>query len=84
MGVFITNDAEGSYFSDRYRIEYDLDYEYFTTLNGVCGYVSGIIGKEVSTKADMEAAINEWNDNTEDDDRMIYFIEYEVVADEHL
>jgi hypothetical protein len=84
MGVFITNDTDGCYFSDRFRVEYDLDYEYFTTLNGVCGYVSGIIGKEVSTKAELEAAINEWNGDQEDDDKMIYFNEYEVVPDEHL
>ena len=83
-GVFITNDAEGCYFSERFRVEYDLDYEYFTTLNGVCGYVSGIIGKEVSTKEEAEAAISEWNDNQEDDDKMIYLNEYEVVPDEHL
>ena len=83
-GVFITNDTEGCYFRDRYRIEHDLDYEYFTTIEGVLGYVSGVIGKELKSKAAMEAAINDWNDNTEDDDRMIYFIEYEVIADEHL
>ena len=83
-GVFITNDTEGRYFRDRYRIEYDCDYEYFTTIEGVYEYVSGIIGKELNSKAAMEAAINDWNDNTEDDDRKIYFVEYEVVADEHL
>jgi len=83
-GVFITNDAEGHYFRDRYRIEYDLDYEYFTTIEGVLGYVSGVIGKELKSKAAMEAAINDWNDNTEDDDRKIHFNEYEVVTDEHL
>jgi hypothetical protein len=83
-GVFITNDAEGHYFRDRYRIEYDCDYEYFTTIEGVLGYVSGVIGKELKSKAAMEAAINDWNDTTEDDDRKIYFIEYEIVADEHL
>ena len=83
-GVYCSNDVEGRYFRDRYRIEYDCDYEYFTTIEGVLGYVSGIIGKEVSTKADMEAAINEWNGDQEDDDKMIYYNEYEVIADEHL
>ena len=46
--------------------------------------MSGIIGKEVSTKEEAEAAISEWNDNQEDDDKMIYLNEYEVVPDEHL
>ena len=83
-GVYCSNDVEGRYFRDRYRIEYDCDYEYFTTIEGVLGYVSGIIGKELKSKAAMEAAINDWNDNTEDDDRKFYFVEYEIVADEHL
>ena len=83
-GVFITNDVEGRYFRDRYRIEFDCDYESFTSIEGVLGYVSGITGKELQSKAAMEAAINDWNESTEDDDRMIYFIEYEVIADEHL
>ena len=81
MGVFITNDSDGNYFKDRFRIEYDLDYEYFTTIEGVCTYVSGIIGKEVKTRADMEQAISDWNCNTEDDDKMIYFNAYEVVSE---
>lgn len=79
-GVFITNDTEGRYFRDRYRIEYDLDYEYFTTFEGVCTYVSGIIGKEVKTREALEEAISDWNGNTEDDDKMIYFNAYEVVS----
>ena len=79
--VFITNDTDGNYFKDRFRIEYDLDYEYFTTIEGVCTYVSGIIGKEVKTRADMEQAISDWNCNTEDDDKMIYFNAYEVVSE---
>ena len=54
----------------------DLDYEYFTTIEGVCTYVSGIIGKKVKTRADMEQAISDWNGNTEDDDKMIYFNAY--------
>lgn len=81
MGVFITNDTGGNYFKDRFRIEYDLDYEYFTTIEGVCTYVSEIIGKEVKTRADMEQAISDWNCKTEDDDKMIYFNAYEVVSE---
>ena len=83
-GVYCSNDVEGRYFRDRYRIEFDCDYEYFTSIEGVLGYVSGITGKELQSKAAMEAAINDWNEATEDDDRMIYFNEYEVVTDEHL
>ena len=81
MGVFITNDTDGHYFKDRFRIEYDLDYEYFTTIEGVCTYVSGIIGKEVKTRKELAKGIEDWNGNTEDDDRMIYFNEYEVVSE---
>ncbi len=84
MGVFITNDKDGRYFKDRFRVEYDCDYEYFKSIEGVCTYVSGIIGKEVKTRKKMESAINDWNEDTEDDDRMIYFNAYEVIEDEHL
>lgn len=85
-GVFITNDAEGSYFKDRFRVEYDCDYEYFTSIEGVCTYVSGIVGKEVKTKEEMQLCIEDWNDSLdmEDDDQRIYLNEYEVVTDEHL
>ena len=55
-GVFITNDVEGRYFRDRYRIEFDCDYEYFTSIEGVYNYVSGIIGKELQSKAAMNAS----------------------------
>lgn len=49
-GLFITNDAEGRYFKDRFRIEHNCQFEYFTTIEGVCTYVSGIINKEIKTK----------------------------------
>ena len=79
-GVFLTNDAEGHYFRDRFRIEYDLDYEYFSSIENACEYVSGIIGKEISDREALEEAISEWNEATEDDDRQIYLNEYEVAA----
>ena len=81
MGVFITNDTDGHYFKDRFRIEYDLDLEYFTTIEGVFTYVSGIIGKDVKTRKELAKGIEDWNGNTEDDDKMIYFNEYEVVSE---
>ena len=83
-GVFITNDTEGRYFRDRYRIEYDCDYEYFTTIEGLSEYVSGIIGKEVKTMDDINAAIESWNNATDDYDAMIYLNEYTLEADELL
>ena len=83
MGVFVTNDTEGRYFKDRFRVETDCDYEYFASIEGVCEYVSGIIGKTVSSREEMEAAINDWNDELDanNDDQRIYFVEYEVVTD---
>ena len=85
-GVFFTNETDGHYFKDRFRIEYDLDYEYFTTIEGVCTYVSGIVGKEVKTKEEMQLCIEDWNDSLdmEDDDQRIYLNEYKIVTDEHL
>jgi len=85
-GLFITNDSEGRYFKDRFRIEYDCQFEYFTTLEGACTYISGIVGKEVKTREELEKSIENWNDNLdlEDDDKRIYLNEYKVVTDEHL
>lgn len=85
-GVFITNDTEGRYFRDRYRIEYDCQFEYFTTVEGACTYVSGIVGKEVKTKEEMQLCIEDWNDSLdmEDDDQRIYLNEYKIATDEHL
>ena len=86
MGVFITNDTDGNYFKDRFRIEYDCQFEYFTTVEGACTYVSGIVGKEVKTKEEMQLCIEDWNDSLdmEDDDQRIYLNEYKIVTDEHL
>ena len=85
-GVFITNDTDGHYFKDRFRIEYDCQFEYFTTVEGACTYVSGIVGKEVKTKEEMQLCIEDWNDSLdmEDDDQRIYLNEYKIVTDEHL
>ena len=83
-GVYCSNDVEGRYFKDRYRIEHDCCYEYFSTLDGLAEYVSGIIGKEVKTMDDINAAIESWNNSTDDYDAMIYLNEYTVEADELL
>ena len=83
-GVYCSNDVEGRYFKDHYRIEHDCCYEYFSTLDGLAEYVSGIIGKEVKTMDDINAAIETWNNATDDYDAMIYLNEYTVEADELL
>ena len=83
-GVYCSNDVKGRYFKDRYRIEHDCCYEYFSTLDGLAEYVSGIIGKEVKTMDDINAAIESWNNSTDDYDAMIYLNEYTVEADELL
>ena len=82
--VYCSNVVEGRYFKDRYRIDHDCCYEYFFTLDGLAEYVSGIIGKEVKTMDDINAAIESWNNATDDYDAMIYLNEYTVEADELL
>ena len=83
-GVYCSNDVEGRYFKDRYRIEHDCCYEYFSTLDGLAEYVSGIIGKEVKTMDDINAAIETWNKAKDEYDEMIYLKEYNVEDDELL
>ncbi len=68
MGLFCTNDREGKYFPDRYRVDAKCELEYFRTIKDVCQYVSGIIGKTLNTKEELDSAVEEWNDKMEEQD----------------
>lgn len=76
--VYATNDKEGRYFRDRYKVEANMEIEYFSTLDGLCGYVSKCVGKELKTMDEVNDAIEKWNNATDDYDAMIYLNEFEV------
>ena len=84
MCVYVTNDKDGKYFNDRYKLDIGYECEYFATIENVCQYVSRIVGRTLTTKSEIEDAINEWNRKTYDDDMKIYLNEFKIVEDENL
>ena len=76
--IYATNDKEGKYFPDRYKIEANSEIEYYATLEGLCDHVSKIVGKTVTNMDEVNAAIEEWNNATDDNDVMIYLNEFSV------
>ena len=83
-GMYVTNDAEGKHYPDRYFVESEWGREYFSTMTNVCVYVSGLIKKEVRDEKELRAAIEEWNENVEDIDENITLNEFKVEKDEYL
>lgn len=84
MCVYVTNDKDGKYFNDRYKLDIGYECEYFATIENVCQYVSRIVGRTLTTKSEIEDTINEWNRKTYDDDMKIYLNEFKIVEDENL
>jgi len=80
--LYCTNDQEGKHFPDRYKIEAKCETEYFATLSGLSDYVSGIVGKEIKTMDELNTAIEEWNEATDDYDNMIYLNEYTIETED--
>jgi len=75
---YVTNDAEGKYFPERYNLYIDGEDEHdFGTLSEALKVASEKLGKEIKTVEEVEAAIKRHNEDNPDDP--IYFNEYEVV-----
>ena len=83
--AYLTNDAEGKYFSSRYIVDCEPDIEYFDTIEEACDHLSAYIGKPVaaSWKALNEAA-DEWNDENPDSDWPINVKRFEIIGNEEL
>ena len=84
MGYFITNDTEGRFFIDRYKVEANCETEYFTVIEDVYAYVSRITGRQIDSREELAAAIEEWNEGKDDYEEVICLNEFKVVKDEHL
>ena len=84
MELFVTNDAEGLFFRDRYIVYVNCETEYFTNLIDTCAYVSRIMGRQLSSKKELDAAIEKWNEGKDNYEEVIYLYEFAVVKDEHL
>ena len=82
---YLTNDAEGRFFTSRYMVDCEPDIEYFDTICEACAYLSSFLGKPVAATWDaLYAAAEQWNDKHEDADWPVCVKQYEVVTDDEL
>lgn len=80
MGVFITNDAEGSYFSDRYLGDNYDEPLYYETIDEAAESVSGIVGHHLEPSVDaIEKALDQYQEEHEDEDIFYSFHEIQVL-----
>lgn len=80
MCVFQTNDKEGIYFPERYKVEHwDEEDEYCTDLEEVFDMVSDITGTTVQNLEEMNKAIDQYNEVHEHEP--IYVYVFETVED---
>ena len=80
---YLTNDAEGKYFSSRYVVDMEPDTEYFDTIEEACDRVGNYIGKIITSsfKALYEAA-EDWNEAHPNANWPIDVKEIKVISDE--
>lgn len=80
MCIFQTNDKEGIYFPERYKVEHwDEEDEYCTDLEEVFDMVSDITGTTVQNLEEMNKAIDQYNEVHEHEP--IYVYVFETVED---
>ena len=76
---YLTNDAEGKYYSSRYVVDMEPDIEYFDTIEEACKHVSAYIGKLIApTLNALLQAAEDWNDTHPDADWPINIKWYEI------
>ena len=82
---YLTNDADGKYFSCRYVVDMEPDIEYFDTIDEACKHVSAYIGKHINaTWEDLCKTVDEWNEDNPDADWSICVKQIEVISNEEL
>lgn len=81
--VYATNDKEGVYFPDRYKIDFYDGCEYFETIEEAAKYISEKIGKELKPDYDeIEQAIEDYMDeHGYSDEHWMSFNQFEVLDD---
>lgn len=83
--AYLTNDAEGKYFSSRYIVDCEPDIEYFDTIAEACNHLSAYIGKPVNASWQaLNEAADEWNDEHPDSDWSINVKQIEVISNDEL
>lgn len=81
MCIYVTNDASGNFYSERYKVDMCLpsgrDYlEYFDEKQEALHYISEIVGKTI-TEEDVERLNDQWQE--ESGDGYCYLYEFDVV-----
>ena len=81
--VYITNDADGVYFPDRYCLDFFDGIEYFETIEEAAEYVGEIIGKDLKPDcAEINKAIDDYmEEHDNSDESWMSFHEFEVLED---
>lgn len=82
MGIYATNDSEGKYFPDKFRVEvYTVENEYyseyFTNREAMFEWLEEIFGQPVTSEADVERIMEQWMEKNEQ--AYCSMAEYEVV-----
>ena len=83
--AYLTNDAEGKYFSSRYIVDCEPDIEYFDTIEEACAHLSAYIGKPIAVFWEaLKAAAEEWNDENPDTDWPIGVKQFEAITHDEM
>ncbi len=78
MCYYATNDKEGKYYPDRFIVEdYEDETGYYDCLEAAMGDVAEIVGKPIANRAEMDVAIEEYNNSHPDNP--LYVNEIKVV-----
>lgn len=62
MEIYVTNDADGIYFPERFILRTDWDTEYYADLPSLLKDASAMLKQEIKTKEQLEAIIEEKDD----------------------
>lgn len=78
--LFLTNDYLGKYFPEQYYLDappYGI--ERFDSLDGLAKGISEIVGHKVGDIDEINKAVAEYNKREEENDKYIYFHEYDII-----
>ena len=83
--AYLTNDAEGKCYSNRYIVDCEPDIEYFNTIAEASNHLSAYIGKPVNASWQaLNEAADEWNEEHPDSDWPINVKQIEVIRNENV
>ena len=81
--IYVTNDADGEFFKDRYSLDSNDGLEYFETIEEAAEYIGEIIWKELKPDfGEIESAIDNYmEEHDNSDESWMSFHRFEVVDD---